>query len=127
MDGIPVTYSYEILSHLQQRHVNIVVERDKKLAKVPTWQQADALFDQQYPWEDLQKLISRIGLSTTPQSIDNLVLLEPVVPKMRKDFQLSPESKTAQEDEQREQQHEIESIHDPEKQAQIRHLFRKSR
>ena len=41
VDGIPVTYSYEILSHLQQRHINIVVERDAKLTALHSWQKAD--------------------------------------------------------------------------------------
>ena len=92
VDGIPVTYSYEILSHLQQRHINIIVERDAKLAALHSWQKADNIFDHQYEWENLQKLTSQIGLSKTPQAAGNLVLLNAVVPKMRKDFHLSPES-----------------------------------
>jgi regulator of sigma E protease len=92
VDGISITRSYEILSHLQQHYVNIIVERDPKLARIASWQHADALFDQQYKWEDLHHLVSRIGIALTPQSSGNLVLLNPVVPKMRKDFQLSSES-----------------------------------
>jgi regulator of sigma E protease len=125
VDGIPVTYSYDILADLQQRHVNIIVERDPKLARIPSWRQADALFDQQYKWEDLQQLISKIGIGTrsTPQSAGNLVLLNAVVPKMRKDFQLSPESQARLQDELHEQLREIESIDDPEKRAQAFHLL----
>jgi regulator of sigma E protease len=121
VDGIPVTYSYEILLHLQQRHVNIIVERDPKLVRIPVWQQADNLFDQQYKKEDLQHLISQIGLSPTPQSSGNLFLLDAIVPKMRKDFQLGPESQARLQDEVREQAREIENIDDPEKRAQARH------
>lgn len=120
VDGISVTYSYEILLHLQQRHVNLIVERDPKLARISSWQQADALFDQQYHWEDLQKLVAQIGISSAPQSSGNLVLLEPIVPKMRKDFQRSPESQARLQDQMREQAREIESIEDPEKRAQAR-------
>ncbi len=126
VDGIPVSHhSYEILSNLQERHVNIIVERDPKLARIPSWQQADALFDQQYKWEDLQLLISKIGIGTssTPQSSNNLILLNAVVPKMRKDFQLSVESQARLQDEIREQAREIENIDDPEKRAQARHLL----
>ena len=121
VDGIPVTRSYEILSHLQQRHVNIIVERDPKLNLIPSWQQADVLFDQQYKWEDLQHLVSQIGLSSTPQSYGNLYLLDAIVPKMRKDFRLSPESQSRLQDEIREQAREIESIDDPEKRAYAHH------
>jgi regulator of sigma E protease len=123
VDGIPITRSYEILSHLQQHHVNIIVERDPKLARIVSWQHADALFDQQYKWEDLHHLVSQIGVTLTPQSSGNLILLNPVVPKMRKDFQLSSESQARLQDEMREQAREIENIDDPEKRAQARHLL----
>ncbi len=123
IDGIPVSYSYEILSHLQQHHVNIIVERDAKLAAVPTWQQADALFDQQFRWEDLQKLIAQIGLSSGPQAAGNLHLLESIVPKMRQDFHLSAENQALLAEELREQKREIDNIDDPEKRAQARALL----
>jgi regulator of sigma E protease len=119
--GIPVTHSHEILSHLQQRHVNLIVERDPNWAHIPAWQQADALFDQQYRWEDLQHLVSQIGITSRPQTSGNLVLLNSVVPKMRKDFQLSSDSQARLQEELREQAREIENIDDPEKRAQARH------
>jgi len=121
VDGIPVNYSYEILSHLQQHHVNIIVERDSKLAAIPSWQDADKLFNEQYKWEDLHRLVSQIGVAKTPQTSGNLTLLDAVVPKMRKDFKLSPESQALLQDEVREQAREIESIDDPERRAQARH------
>lgn len=124
IDGVPVNRSYEILSNLQQHHVNIVVERDPKLANISSWQHADDLFDQQYKWEDLQQLVSQIGITSKLQpNAGNLVLLNPVVPKMRKDFQLSAESQARLQDEIREQKREIENIDDPEKRAQARHLL----
>ena len=72
------------------------------------------MFDHQYEWENLQKLASQIGLSKTPQAAGNLVLLNAVVPKMRKDFHLSPESQARFQEELKEQLHEIDSIDDPE-------------
>lgn len=122
VDGMPVNRSYEILSRLQQHRVNIIVERDPKLAQLSSWQQADALFDQQYKWEDLHQLVSQIGISSSSQvSSGNLVLLNPVVPKTRKDFQLSSESQIRLQDEIREQVKEIDNIDDPDKRAQARH------
>lgn len=123
VDGIAMTHSYEILSHLQQHYVNLIVERDPKLAYIASSQQADALFDQQYKWEDLHQLISKIGIASTPQSSGNLVLLNAIVPKMRKDFQLSSESQARLQEEMKEQAREIENIDDPEKRAQARHLL----
>lgn len=122
VDGIPVTYSFEILSHLQQRHVNIVVERDPNLAIIPASQQADALFDQQFKWDDLQKLVSQIGFPPIHvRSAGNLYLLDPIVPKMRNEFSLSPESQAHLATEMQAQKKEIEGIDDPEKRAQALH------
>lgn len=121
IDGVPIKRSYEILSHLQEHDVNIIVERDAKLVHIPSWQQADLLFDQQYKWEDLHHLVSEIGIASTPHVSGDLVLLNPVLPKMRKDFQVSTESQARLQEEISAQAHEIEKIDDPEKQAQARH------
>ena len=53
----------------------------------------------------------------------NLELLNAVVPKMRKDFKLSPESQARMQEEMKEQQREIDSIDDPEKRVQAHQLF----
>lgn len=123
VDGNPVTYAHQILSDLQTHAVNLIVERDSKLSQIPSWQHIDPLFDQQYQWEDLQHLISQIGISSTLHSSGNLVLLNPVVPKMRKDFKLSPETQARFHEEMQEQEREIANIDDPEKKAYARHLL----
>ncbi len=124
VDGIPVTRSFEILSHLQKRHVNIVVERDSGLALIPSWQQSDALFDHRFKWEDLQKLISQIGFPPFKmRSAGNLYLLNPIVPKMRSEFKLSPENQAHLATELQVQRKEIENIDDPEKRAQALQQF----
>jgi regulator of sigma E protease len=125
VDGIPVTYSYEILLHLQKRHVNIIVERDPKLANVSIYRDSDKLFDEQFSPDDLQKMSRRIGFVSAPQSEGNLHLLALVVPKMRKDFVLSPENQAKMQEEWKEQMREIESIEDPEKRAFARHQLEK--
>lgn len=124
VDGIPVTYSFEILDHLQQRHVNVVVERDTQLAALPSYNQADALFDQEYRSEDLQQLVSQIGFPPfKTRSIGHLYLLESVVPKMRNQFRLSAESQAHLASEMQTQRKEIENIDDPEKRAYALHLL----
>jgi regulator of sigma E protease len=117
IDGIPVSYSFEILKNLQQRHVNIIVERDQQKASVLSWQKADQAFDQAFNWNALQALTSQIGLNSTPQAIGNLYRLEPVVPKMKKEFKLSPETQAQLEKEMAAQRAEIEKISDPEARA----------
>ncbi len=123
VDGIPVTFSYEILSHLQQHHVNIVVERLKHFSQLISWQEADAVFDKQFKPIDLEHIIKTIGLSKSVTNAGNLFLLESVVPKMRKDFDLTPENQAAFAHELIAQQKEIDSIDDPEKRAKARQLF----
>lgn len=121
VDGFPIDHAYEILSLLQDHHVNIIVENNAKFKEIPSWQEADSLFDHQYKWEDLHSLITQIGMNSAPQSAGNLSLLEPVLPKMRKDFEVSPESQARLQEEIREQIREIEMIDDPERRAQARH------
>ncbi len=123
IDGIQVTYSFEILSRLQQRRVNIIIERTPALAQVPSWKVEDQLFDEQFSPQDLDKLVSKIGLTNEPRSVGNLFLLDPIVPKMRKDFELSPESQAALAADLETQRQEIEGIHDPEKRAHARTLL----
>jgi len=123
VDGAPVKYSYEILAALQQRHVNLIVERDPKLALKPAWQNADKLFDHQFRADDLDKLVSQIGLVDGTKYVDNLYLLNPVVPKTKKDFKLSPENQAQMAHLLKEQMMEIENIEDPEKRAIARHLL----
>ncbi|MFI0434916.1 MAG: site-2 protease family protein [Parachlamydiaceae bacterium] len=123
VDGISVTRSYEIFTHIQKHQVSIIVERDPKLEQVPSWEQGDQLFEHQYKWEDLHHLISQIGLASVSQSSGNLVLLNPVVPKMLKDFQLSNESQAKWEDERQEQYRAIDNIEDPETRAHARSLL----
>jgi regulator of sigma E protease len=123
VEGIPVSYSFEILSRLQQKRVNVIVERSKERALIPSWKSADQLFDQEFNPHDLEKLISHIGLSNEPKAIGNLYLLDPIVPKMRKDFDLSPEVQIALAAELEAQKKEIEKIEDPEKRTQARLLL----
>ncbi len=121
VDGIPIKYSYEILLHLQNRHVNIIVQRDLALGKMISYQEADAQFDRQFDPQDLQKISSHIGLRSVPLSEGNLHLLSLVIPKMRKDFILTPENQIQLEEEWKEQNREIDNIEDPEKRALARH------
>lgn len=123
VDGNPVKRSFEILSYLQQHQVNIIVERDPKLVQVENWKNVDAVFEQQYRWEDLRRLISQIGVESNPQASGNLVLLNPVVPKRLKDFELSSESQAKLEDHMEEQKREINSIDDPDKKAHALNLL----
>ncbi|MBA3722568.1 MAG: site-2 protease family protein [Parachlamydiaceae bacterium] len=118
IDGIPVKRSFEILQNLQQPHVNIVVERDPKLSQIDTWQKADDDFDAQYDARDLENITSQIGLAKKGNiSSGNLYFLNPISPKTRTEFKLSPESQQMLVSQLKEQKREIEKIEDPAKKA----------
>lgn len=116
VDGIPVTHSFELLLHLQQHHVNIIVERNPQPSAKPSWRGEDAAFDKEFSWEDLQKIVARIGLYPVQKSAGNLVLLEAVVPKTYGEMIAHAEAQNAAAVD---QQKEVEQIEDPEKRAQV--------
>lgn len=126
IDGRPVKHTFEILFNLQEHFSNIIVQRGGIPHFSPIWKQADSLFDSQYHWEDLHKLSSQIGLTPPPQIAGNLVLLKSVLPKARKDFALSAESKAKLQDEIEQQLLVIEKIDDKEKKALALRLFKEN-
>ncbi len=116
VDGIPVTYSYEILSRLQQKHVNMIIEHEKNAQSDLTWVEADQKFDTEYNWNDLQKLASQVGLASNIKNAGNLTLLDPIVPKKRMDIEYQTNDQKALLMAEREaQRKELEMIEDPEK------------
>lgn len=123
VSGQPVEYSYEILDQLQKNLVTVIVERDLKLKQVVPSKEADKFFDQQYSLQDLEKITSAIGVDNSIDQVGNLIKLNPVTPKMRRDFDLSPENKALLATEIQAQKKQVESISDPEKRAQALHMI----
>ena len=76
----------KIISHLQKKHVNLVIERGNP-SPPPSWIDADRLFDHEYQWENLHQLTSQIGISTGPHRSGNLYLPEAIIPKQLQDLE----------------------------------------
>lgn len=120
VDGVAVTYSYQILEHLQNKFVHIVVQKDLN-KEILSWKQADHAFDQQVNSQDLNALVSQIGTGKKTSSFHGLVLLNPVTPQKRA---LLTESDLANKTEEKiEQQKQLNSIEDPVKRAQATKLL----
>lgn len=117
VDGKPVKHSYELLADLQERQVNVIVEKVKKGDKI-SWKEADKKFDDQIQWNEIQKIAKSIGTPSLVTAAGNYHLLKPVIPKMRGEFALSPEKQAWATAELLEQRKEIEAIEDPEKKTQ---------
>lgn len=123
VQGQPVTRSYEILSELQNKKVQIIVERDEKAIETIPYQNANAAFNQTVEWMQLHQIADSIGTGTPRTQAGNLVLLNPVVPMARRDFPMTDEAKAWYATELLERRQEIEKIDDPDKRLQmLKHL-----
>lgn len=89
VDGIPVTYSFEIIDHLQTKYVNLILQRNNNQSHLSSWKDADRLFDDQYQSKDLDQLISQIGISSPPRESGNLYLPKAVIPMKVRDLELA--------------------------------------
>lgn len=123
VDGFSVSHAPEILQKLQKNQVNIIVERPENPYKKIFWKEASALFDNEVNRKDLNNLIASIGTKTPLQSIGNLYLLKPVLPKMRKELQASLENQTLIAAQVEEQKKIVSAIEDPEKRAEALRLL----
>lgn len=124
IDGTPIRTSYDLLANLQKRKINIIVERDPEITKKISSQQSDAIYDKEINWNEISTIANTIGSGHVISKVGNYVLLNPVTPKMRSDFELSPEKQAWLTAELLEQKKEIEEIEDPEKRAQALALLK---
>ncbi len=115
IDGLPVKTAYELLKELQQHRVNIIVEREADLAKEVSWNVADADFDHEINGHAVSVIANSIGTSRPINNVGNYYLLNPVLPKTRHDFELSPDKQAWINAELLEQKKKVEGIEDPEK------------
>lgn len=124
VDGIPVKTSYDLLSNLQKRHVNVIVERNRAALAPLSYSSADAAFDKGVNWNDITAITGSIGTGHLVQKAGDYVLLNPITPKPRTEFELSPERQAWLTAELTEQKKEIEAIEDPEKRAEALALLK---
>ncbi len=123
VDGIPVKHSSEILKQIQTRHLSIIVQRAKELAKVLPVQETEKVFDTEVSAKDIDKIASSIGLEKPIKQSGNLYLLNPVIPKTRSEIMADEASGTDIANSLQEQKKEIEAIEDPEKRSHLLNLI----
>ncbi|MEI8124397.1 MAG: site-2 protease family protein [Parachlamydiaceae bacterium] len=124
IDGAPVKTSYELLAKLQEHRVNIIVERNPALFDKISSRDADGSFDKEINWNDVSAIANSIGTGHEIRAAGDYVLLNAIVPKMRNDFELSPEKQAWLAAELLEHKKELEKIDDPEKRTQALALFK---
>ncbi len=92
VDGVPLLSAFELLSKIQERRVQIIVERhEEPLAS--SWKLADAQFESSIHMDDINRIASTIGTQRPITALNHLVLLKPVVPVPSRDLPLSKEDK----------------------------------
>lgn len=80
VDGQSIKNSAELIALLQQKHLQIIVQREPQ-APLISWKEADQAFINSFHWEELQKIVSTIGTSGLQKEIGHYHLLNPVTPK----------------------------------------------
>ena len=124
IDGYPITAASEILSLLQTRHIQLIVQHQDKWPVID-WNRADEAFFAQVNWKDLEQMINSIGTQIPIQERGDLRILNPVVPKTLMEFDLNPKQKTTLINEWEAQKKEIAAIKDPKEKERALRLLEK--
>lgn len=93
VDGRPVQRAFELLSLLQNRYVNVIVERDPTLTTLPNWKEADSQFLKGIDWQQLHQMAESIGTSEPIKQEGELFLLQTIQPKTRSEMALTSDQK----------------------------------
>ncbi|NGX42248.1 MAG: Metalloprotease MmpA [Chlamydiae bacterium] len=123
VQGKPVSLSYDLLGKIQEKRVNVIVQRDPKAIEEISWKNADDSFSQNIDWSHLAKIAKSIGMRKRVSTLGNLHLLNPIKPKVRSDFPMSDEAKAWLATERLERRKQIEEIEDTEKKAHLLHFL----
>lgn len=115
VEGSPVKYPYQMLSLLQEKRLNIIVDRDPQAIQQISWEQSDQNYDQNLNRKDIQAIADSIGTDHPVEKAGHFYLLKPITPKNRSSFALSPEKQAQLNADIAEQKKQIESIEDPER------------
>lgn len=116
VDGVKVSSALELLTNLQKKKVQLIVQRGGVYPPIP-WKKADEDFISSLDVKNLKQLISRIGTDEQMSSSGPLYLLSPVEPKPVTDFAATPEILALNNERYNAQKKEIEKISDPAQQA----------
>lgn len=122
VDGMRVNSAYEMIELLQQRHIQIIVKKENSNALV-SWKEADKAFVADIRWDDLDRMVESIGTSSPIETLGNLQLLKPVVPKPLTQLSIPSEKRAELEEIAEEQRKEVQKIKDPEQQARAMQIL----
>jgi len=117
VNGEPVSYSYQLLTQIQTRRVNLIVERTGKSYPPVPADSADREFDSEYDLKAVDVIAQSIGTGRTLKQHDEFYLLKTVTPQKQGDFELSEEIQEYLAVQLERQKKMIEKLEDPERRA----------
>lgn len=123
VDGVEVNYAYQLFAQIQERKVNIIVERDPQALAKANWIQGKDQFEKEVSFDDIELIANSIGSASPVRASSNLHLLNRVIPVKKSEIALSAEKQATLAEETQEEKKGIEAIENPEKRAQIMRLF----
>jgi regulator of sigma E protease len=126
IDGVSVHSSYEMMDLLQDRHIQIIVQRSP-LATPVSWKDADKAFLANIDWHMLRQMIDSIGTQNLLKEAGNLTLLNPAAPKPWDQLSIPEEKREMFEAQYQAQLKQIEEIKDPQERAQAMQMFEQER
>lgn len=125
VDGIPVQNTPELLALLQERHVQIIVQREEP-APLVSWQEADQVFIHSIHYNELQTLISGIGTINPHKTVGTYHLLNPVTPKPFTTLSHYLNQKSTYEKDYEMRKKLVEEIENPKQRAKAQHVLEES-
>lgn len=123
VDGRPVQKAFELLAFLQNRFVNVIVERDPSLKVIPSWKDADSQFLKGIDWNALALMSQSIGTSSPMVQNGELFMLRTIQPKTRKEMMTTPEQKEQFTLEVAAAKKQIEEVENPDKRVNMLKLL----
>lgn len=125
VDGMPVKNHKELFSQLQEHRFNIITQTGNENLPLVPWEIANATFDQNINWNDLNQLKKTIGFSDQIEKKGNLKRLKPITPMTI--LQIAKNSGNNHIiNAMQEQRSKIEEIQDAEKRQQALQVFKES-
>ncbi len=93
VDGKPITHAFQLFGILQERYVNVIIERDPSLRVIPNWKEADQLFLKGIDWKALTAMTQSIGTANPVAENGELFMLRTIQPKTRFEMAATPTEK----------------------------------
>lgn len=125
INGIPIQHASQLLSELQKYRVNVIVQRENLNTHEESWRNEDQNFAKEVEWNDIKNITETLGTKSPVTHFGSFYLLNPITPKPRSEFALTPETQAQMNAEIAQQRKAIESIDDAERKNQALRLLEK--